>query len=226
MTSTQRSKGLKRFFESLPRVIFAYFVDGLIIVIPLVVTIWVIAWAYNLFDGLLAPILTLAFGRHIPALGFAISVTLVILIGFFGVRFGIRRVLHWMELRVVKIPFVGAIYGTTRQILGTLTSANSGKFLEVVFLEFPRKDIYAIGFVTGKARDKEGKQILNVFIPTAPNPLGGFLQIIRESDVIHSSMSINDAMKLVISAGRISHDDVAGISTPGQPEDIETIFNL
>jgi len=76
-------------------------------------------------------------------------------------------------------------------------------------MEFPRKGIYTVGLVTSEVKNKSGRKLLNVFIPTALNPAGGFLQIVPESGVIHSSMSISDALKLVISGGKVTRDDIA-----------------
>jgi len=106
---------------------------------------------------------------------------------------------------------LGAIYGGARQILQSFTNNSSDKFLEVVFMEFPRQGIYTVGLVTSEVKDRHGKKILNVFIPTAPNPTSGFLQIVPESDVVKTSMSVNDAMKLIISAGKVSDGDIANM---------------
>ena len=192
-----------------PRCLLAYFVHGLIIVIPLAVTLWVIIWLFNLVDGMLSPIYTWAFGRPMPGLGFVTIVLLVIVIGFFGLKLGHRKAFGLIESRVMKFPLVGAIYGGTRQMLTSFTTTTNSRFLEVVFMEFPRKGIYTVGLVTSEIKNREGKKILNVYIPTAPNPTSGFLQIVPESDVIKTSMSVSDAMKLVISGGKVYREDIA-----------------
>jgi uncharacterized membrane protein len=200
---------ITRFFCASPRCIVNYFVHGLIIIIPLVVTLWIIVWLFNLIDGMLSPILVWFFGRPMPGLGFAIIIVSIALIGYFGIKIGHRKAFDFLEARIIKIPIVGAIYGSTRQILEGFTTTTSGKFLEVVFMEFPRKGIYTVGLVTSEVRDRNGKNVYNVFIPTAPNPTSGFLQIVPESDVVRTSMSVSDAMKLVISAGKVSRKDIA-----------------
>ncbi len=211
----QKVKGLTgsviRFFCISPRCLATYLVHGIIIIVPLAVTIWVIVWVFKLVDGMLAPVIVWGFGRPIPGLGAAIIVTAVVLVGYFGLKFGHRTVFDFFETQFIKIPVLGAIYGGTRQIIQSFTANSdaSYKFLEVVFIEYPRKGIYTVGFVTSEAKSKDGKKILNVFIPTAPTPAGGFLQMVPESDVIRTTMSINDAMKLVISIGKVSHKDIA-----------------
>jgi uncharacterized membrane protein len=194
-----------------PRRLVVYFTHGLIIVIPLGVTIWIIAWLFNLIDGMLGPIYTWGFGRHIPGLGFATIIVCTVVIGYFGYKAGWRKIFGLFESWVVKIPIAGAIYGSTRQILESFTVPSGKKFLEVVFMEFPRKGIYTVGFVTSEVVGKDGHKVLNVFIPTAPNPTTGFLQIVAEADVVHSSLSVSDAMKLVISAGKVSRQEVADV---------------
>ncbi len=219
------TQDFRQFFCSSPRRIITYFVHGLIIIIPLIITLWILAWVFNLVDGMLAPIIAWGFGRPLPGLGFAIIITSVVLIGYFGMRFGHRKVFDFFETQVIRVPVVGAIYGSTRQILQSFTTDSSSKFLEVVFMEFPRQGIYTVGLVTSEIKDRNGKKVLNVFIPTAPNPTSGFLQIVPESDVIRTPMSINDAMKMIISAGKVSREDIADMLLPVQePESKEKVF--
>ncbi len=201
--------GTNHFFCGSPRCIGSYFIRGLIIILPLAVTLWLIIWLFNLIDGFLSPVLEWGLGRHIPGLGFAIIVILVILIGFLGMKIGQRRFFDSIEKRIIRIPGIGAVYGGAREIVNTFNAENSAKFLEVVLVEYPRKGIYAIGLVTKETRDEDGKKFLNVFIPSAPTPASGYLQIVPESEVVHTSMSISDAMKLLISIGRVSKEDFA-----------------
>lgn len=168
--------GFKGFCYRSPRHIITYLVHGLIIIVPLAVTLWVLVWLFNLVDGMLAPILTWAFGRPIPGLGFAIIIVSVTLIGYFGIKIGERKFLNFLEANAIRIPVVGSIYGATRQMLTSFTTSTNSRFFEVVFMEFPRKGIYTVGLVTSEVSDRNGRKVLNVFIPTAPNPTSGFLQ--------------------------------------------------
>lgn len=196
----------------LPRCIFKYFIHGMVMITPWILIVWIILWSFSLIDGVLAPVFAWAFGRSMPGLGFAALTLSFVLVGYMGVKIGHRKVLDFLEARFIKIPALGMIYGSTKQILNSFTTTGIAKFLEVVFIEFPRKGIYTIGLVTSEMLDGDGKKILNVYIPTVPNPTNGFLQIVHESDVVHSSMPISDAMKLVISAGKVSCSDIADIS--------------
>ena len=116
---------LRTFFRAFPRHIVRYFIQGLIIVLPLGVTLWVLIWLFNLVEGLLAPVLALGLGRHIPGLGFAIIVILVLLIGFLGMKIGQTKFFDSIEKHFIRIPGIGSIYGGTQKysilsILGTL----------------------------------------------------------------------------------------------------------
>jgi uncharacterized membrane protein len=194
----------ERGFSSSLRRLGADFLHGLIVIIPLAVTVWLLVWLFDIIDGILAPVVRWGFGRPVPGLGFVIIVATITLIGFLAVRIRHRRFFELLESRIVGIAFVGGIYGTIRQILNSVASNTPRKFLEVVFVEYPRKGIYAVGLVTGEIKDKNGMKVLNVFIPTSPNPTGGFLQMVPESDVVKTSMSIDDAIKLIVSAGKVS----------------------
>jgi uncharacterized membrane protein len=207
---------LKGFICLTPRCLFSYFVNGLVMLIPLAVTIWVVVWIFRLVDGMLSPALKWAFGLAIPGLGFAIIIISTVLIGYFGTKVGHRRAFELVEAGIIKIPIAGAIYDGARQIMRGFNPKGGKKFLEVVFIEFPRRGIYTVGFVTGETIIR-GEKMLNVFVPTAPTPFGGFLQIVPESQVIRSSMSVNDAMKLIISVGGFSPGEISEIleQTPG-----------
>jgi uncharacterized membrane protein len=203
---------IKGVYSRLPHHLLTYLVNGLIIIIPLAVTVWLILWFFNLVDGLLAPAIAWIFGRPIPGLGFAIILVSVVLIGYLGVKIGKRKFFDFMDSRIKQVPIIGSIYGGTRQIINSFTTANANhKFLEVVFMEFPRKGIHTVGLVTSEVEGKPGKKVLNVFIPTAPNPTSGFLQIVPENDVIRTTMSVDEAMRLVISAGKVSRQDIADL---------------
>ena len=220
-TPVQEKDSVSRAYSYLkvsPRRIAGYFIRGLIIVLPLAITLWVIVWLFNLIDGFLAPILDTALGRHIPGLSFAIIILSILLIGSIGVKIGRRRFFESIEKRITVIPGAGAIYGGIREITNTFNTGNTQNFLEVVLVEYPRKGIYAIGLVTKENMDEKGNKVFTIFIPTAPSPAAGYLQIVPESETIHTSMTVGDAMKLIISIGRVSKEDFASrLARSAQP---------
>ena len=199
----------RAFFRKSPRAIGSYFVRGLIIILPLAITLWVLVWLFNLIDGFLSPVLEWGLGWHIPGLGFAIIAILVLLIGFVGSKIEQTKFFGSVERQIIRIPGIGVVYGGTRDIINTFHTGTAERFLEVVLIEYPRKGIFAIGFVTRENKDEFGKKVLTIFIPTAPTPAGGYLQIVPESEVVHTTISITDAMKLIVSIGRLSKEDFA-----------------
>ena len=102
-----------------------------------------------------------------------------------------------------RIPIIGQVYTGIKQILESLSTPGKTGFMQVVFIEFPRKGIRTIGFVTNESYDSAGEKLVNIFIPTSPNPTSGFLQIVRENEIIRTNMLVDDAIKMVVSAGRI-----------------------
>jgi uncharacterized membrane protein len=218
---------VKRFFLASPRHLVTYLANGLIIMVPIVVTIWVLVWFFNLIDGLLAPIIRWGFGHPVPGLGFGIIAVTTFFVGYFGIRVGHLRFFAYIESSIVKIPVIGSIYDGVRQIVQSVSSRNAHKFLKVVFMEFPRKGIYTVGFVTGETSVK-GERMLNVFIPTAPTPFSGFLQIVPPADVVPSSITVNQAMKLIISAGGFSPGEISEMKSdaarlPGEEKPTEPL---
>ena len=111
-----------------------------------------------------------------------------------------------------SMPVVRTIYGSSKQILETVVASQSEAFREAVILEYPRKGTYVIGFVTGAAKgeikDKIKKEIVNVFVPTTPNPTSGFLLLCPKNDLIYLDMAVEDAIKLVVSAGIVTPNGI------------------
>lgn len=146
-----------------------------------------------------------------------IVVILITILGAASKFFFAKWLINISELAINKIPFVGLVYRTVKQIVDTFSKQNKAVFQAVALVEFPRKGMYAIGFITSKAQgevqDKTGEVVVNVFVPTTPNPTSGFLVMIPESEITYLEMSVGDAMKLIISGGAVvpqykSKDDI------------------
>lgn len=146
-----------------------------------------------------------------------IVVILITILGAVSKFFFAKWLINISELAINKIPFIGLVYRTVKQIVDTFSKQNKAVFQAVALVEFPRKGMYAIGFITSKAQgevqDKTGEVVVNVFVPTTPNPTSGFLVMIPESEITYLEMSVGDAMKLIISGGAVvpqykSKDDI------------------
>lgn len=190
-----------------------YFFTGLLVFIPIFLTIWLLYWAFDTIDGLLKPWIEDIFGRSYPGIGVAATLLLILICGIVGSRVFGRNLIRFMEYQLSKVPVVRELYNGIKQIIESFSRKESGHFIEVVFIEFPRKGTFTPALVTNKVTDDSGRNVLNIYVPTAPNPTSGFLQILPEDQVIKTNMSVDDALKMVISAGKVSHEDVRHLST-------------
>ncbi len=193
-------------------------IAGLLVVIPLATTIWlsinVATWVVNFltripnqinpFDGLNPPlvsILNLLVGLTVPLLG-------ILLIGLMARNIAGKWLLDVGEQLLQAIPLAGAVYKTLKQLLETLLKDSGNKFRRVVLVEYPRRGIWALAFVTGtidsEIQAKMPQGMLNLFIPTTPNPTTGWYAVVPEQDVVDLAMSIEDAFKVVISGGIVN----------------------
>jgi uncharacterized membrane protein len=196
-------------------------IAGLLVVIPLATTIWltitIAKWVIdfltripkqlNPFDGL-DPILTNLLNFFV---GLAVPLLFILLIGLMARNIVGRWFLDFGEQFLQAIPLAGSVYKTLKQILETLLRDSKSRFSRVVMVEYPRRGIWTIGFVTGKVSDRIqshlSRKVLSVFIPTTPNPTSGWYAIIPEDDAIDLTISIEDAFKVLISGGIVSPEE-------------------
>lgn len=188
--------------------------SGLIELLPLLVTIFVAIFIINNADQLIRP-LPFVNGQpwDFPGIGFIVMVIIFYLLGLFiSTRFG-RKVMDWKSIVMNHIPFVRAIYGVTQQAVASMTSQYN--FSRVVFVEWPREGMIAMGFVTGRAFSPSSKDsIVLVYIPTVPNPTSGNLALVLEDDVIETDLGVDEAMKLVFSGGIVLPDAISMARVP------------
>ncbi len=193
------------------------FITGLVIILPLGVTGLVIG---IILDKIGNPASELFFRfidsniRDMPSVGISLQVlsliivlTIITILGY-GSRIFIGQFLfNSFEKVVTRVPFINLIYNTVKQIVDTFSKQQKAIFQETVLIEYPRKGIYAVGFLTNRAKGEiqelTGADLVNVFVPTTPNPTSGFLLMLPKEDVIPMKMSISDGMKLIISGGAV-----------------------
>jgi uncharacterized membrane protein len=119
-----------------------------------------------------------------------------------------KRILRYGNSLLNRVPVFRWLYNGIKQVMESFSAPNKTGFMQVVLVEFPRKGIRAIGFVTNEITDEAGEKLLSVLIPTSPNPTTGFLQIVREEDIIRTKLSVDDAVKMVVSAGRMTPGEI------------------
>lgn len=189
----------------------AWFFTGLLVTAPVLLTVYITWAAIELLDGQVASLVP-GFGAsvfaEIPGLGMVIGIIIITLIGALAAGFLGRWIIYIGEAILNRMPVVRTIYGATKQILETVISSQSDAFREVVLVEYPRKGLWVIGFVTGNTKGEVhsliNKSMVNVFVPTTPNPTSGFLLFCPRTEVIFMKMSVEEAVKLVVSGGIVT----------------------
>lgn len=194
--------------EGLGRKLKRQFVAGILIVIPLAASVLVLIWVFNSIDNILQPVIRAVLGRTIPGVGFGITILLIYFVGVMGSNFIGKRLIRYGESLLARVPVFRQLYTGTKQILESFSAPRKTGFMQVVLVEFPRKGLRAIGFITNEFSTKSEEKMYNVFIPTAPNPTSGFLEIVREEDMVRTKIPVDEALKMVVSAGRISIKEV------------------
>lgn len=185
------------------------FLMGILVVVPIAATILILVWMFTTIDNILQPVISSIWGRTVPGVGFGIMIILVYLAGVIASNIGGRRLIHFGESLLERVPVVRPIYTVIKQTLDIFSTPGKTGFKQVALVEFPRKGTRTIGFITNETLDKSGEKLVYIFIPTAPNPMSGFLQIVREEEVIRTDISVDDALKMVISAGRVIPDEIS-----------------
>lgn len=192
------------------------FITGLLITLPIALTYFILQFLFKNLDAL-SPVFTKVLidlgapipeGYRIPALGLVITLLIVLAVGWFTTNFFGKRMILLGENIVGKIPFVRRIYKGSKQVVQSIAHADTRAFRKVVLIEFPRRGMLAIGFVTGEARGEVQKNtcddVLNVFVPTMPNPTSGFLVFAPPEELTEIDMSIEDGVKYVVSGGIVT----------------------
>ena len=193
-----------------------FFFTGFLVTAPILITLYVTWIVITFIDAKVANLLPeyldfrTAFPYQIPGIGLLIVIIFITIIGALTPGLIGRTLLKTGERIVSKMPIVRSIYSALKQIMETIMSTNSNSFREVVLVEYPRKGIWVIGFVTGETKGEVQKklenknQLINIFIPTTPNPTSGFLLFVPKKDALYLKMSVEQAVKLVISGGIVS----------------------
>ena len=193
-----------------------YFTTGLLVLAPTAVSIWILLQVFKWFDNILGKWYTQLFDylelgdMYFPGLG---ALTLFIIITLFGIlarQYAGRKLLGVWEKIIDHVPLVNRVYVAVRQLSDSFASGGGVIFQHPIMIEYPRKGLYSIGFVTRRCEGPfctiVGKNVSSVFIPTTPNPTSGVLIFVPQEDITLLNMSVEDAMKLIISAGTVTPD--------------------
>jgi uncharacterized membrane protein len=193
------------------------FFAGLIVTIPVVLTIIVISWAFQFIDGFLSPIFDYILGRHIYGLGFVSSILIIFVVGVISTNVVGHKLVEYFDGILKKIPVFKGLYTGLSQIARAFSSNNSkGSFKKFVIIEYPRKGIFAFGFLTKECIIKsnpDGKEccVRAIYIPTNNLYLGEIV-LCREEEVIYTNLSIEEGIKIIISGGIATPDNFHGVN--------------
>lgn len=192
------------------KAIRSYLLAGLVVWLPVLITMGVLRFIIDLLDNTLA-LIPKAYqpdqllGFHIPGLGVILSLILLGVTGLVVTNYLGQKLVGWGESLLSRIPLVRSIYSSVKQVINTLLSTNSDAFRKVILVEYPRKGMWSIAFQTGavskEINDTSQEEMISLFIPTTPNPTSGFLMMIPKQDAIELNMSIDEALKCIISLG-------------------------
>ena len=199
-----------------------YFITGLLVLVPLLITLWVLATLIGIMDQslLLLPSAwrpEAQLGYRIPGLGALLTLLIVFVTGLVATNFFGKQVVYIWELLLARIPIVNTIYSSVKQVSDTLFSGSGQAFRKALLVQFPHQGSWTIAFLTGQpggdvTNHLQGEYV-SVYVPTTPNPTGGYFLMMRKSDVIELDMSVDEALKYIISMGVVAPTAV--------PRDIE-----
>lgn len=191
------------------------FLRGIGIIIPLALTYWIFEALLNWVDSILSPALERIIGRHVPGLGFLTMLVIIFLVGLLTRNLVGRLFFSWLEGVLTSIPFVRSVYSAVKDLVGGFVFGGKGRtFRKVVMIEYPRKSLFTIGFVTNEmtftAPDGKVIDFFNVYVPNPPNPTSGVLVLVPKTDAIQLSLTIEEGLKLVLSGGIVLPVELKG----------------
>jgi uncharacterized membrane protein len=206
-----------------------YFLAGLIVILPAAVTLYTLVLLSRFFDGLLSRVLYYvpAVGpllAAIPGSGLVVTAVTVVIIGVVATNVVGRRAVRYWDRFFLGVPIARGIYNSTKQIVDAFLAQGNSAFQEVVLIEYPRRGMYVIGFLTGEMKgevsERTQSDLLAVFVPTTPNPTSGMLVLVPKDEVRRLDMPVDDGLKLIVSGGvyRPAVNDVSAV----KPEEKES----
>lgn len=181
------------------------FITGILVILPLVTSVYILWIMFKIIDNWTSPIVLLLFNHEIPGFGIILTVTIILGAGLFATNIIGRKIIKIGETLLIKIPLFNNIYVSIKRILEGFLSHQKETFKKPILFEYPRKDLYQIGFITKETGtyfdELTEEKLYNVFLPTTPNPTSGKFVMVPESEIIVLDLSVEEALKLVISGG-------------------------
>ena len=199
-----------------------WLLTGLLVIVPGVITVWVLNWIVGTLDQTLQILPNswqpdAVLGYHIPGFGVVLTLAILLLVGAIASNFVGRKLVSWGDALVSRIPVVRSIYSSVKQVSDTLFSESGNAFRTAVMVQWPHQGMWTIGFVTGSPSGELASHLqqvpgaataqdefVSVYVPTTPNPTGGYLVMVRKSDCVELNMSVDAALKYIVSMGVVA----------------------
>jgi uncharacterized membrane protein len=199
---------------------------GLLVIVPVAITVWVLEWIVSSLDKTLL-ILPQSWhpdrllGMHIPGFGVILAFAILLLVGAVASNFFGRKLVSWWDALLNRIPVVRSIYSSVKQVSDTLFSDGGNAFRTAVLVQWPRESMWTIAFVTGNPGGDVASHLhgdyVSVYVPTTPNPTGGYFVMLKKSDCIELKMSVDEALKYIVSMGVVVPGG-SNVSPAGAPQ--------
>lgn len=186
-----------------------YFLTGLLVIIPIWGTVLILKTLFVAVDGILGDLLVrLVPSHYVPGLGILALIVLVFAVGLFATNFMGKQIVKWWEEWLNRVPLVRGIYSTLKSMMDILSFSDQASYNRVVLIQFPKNGHYCFAFVTGvtkgEMQDLAQEPLIHVYVPTSPNPTSGYFLLVPEHEVMSVDMSVEEAMKLIVSGGLCS----------------------
>ena len=208
-----------------------YFITGLLIWAPLGITIWVLSLILGMMDQSIMLLPSewqprALLGFHLPGMGALLTLLVVFVTGLLTANFIGQRLVRWWEALLHRIPVVRSVYQSVKQISDTVFSPSGQAFRQAVLVQYPRPGSWTIGFLTGTPGGEIaahlGKDMVSLYVPTTPNPTSGFFLMVPKADVVELDMSVEDALKYLISMGVVAPTSPKTLTTNANAVPAET----
>lgn len=186
------------------------FLTGLLVLIPIVGTLALIGWLFNLVDAVFRVPIEKIIGFRIIGIGFILTICIICATGVFATNYLGKEIIRFVEEILSKIPLVNTIYLSLKKLIDTMFMKKTSEFKNTVLIQYPSKGIYTIGFVTEDAyeeiEEKAGEKMKSIFIPTTPNPTSGMFVMVPIKDIVPLDLSVEVAIKMIVSGGILLPD--------------------
>lgn len=183
-------------------------VSGVIVLIPLAITLFILNLFFSSLTAFVRPLMRPWVGElpeyTLTLIALVATVLTIYIVGGITTHIIGRRLIHWGEALLMKLPIVKSVYAASKQVVDTFSSSTKAAFQAVVLVEFPRKGSLGVGFITGTILNPEGKTLYRVFVATTPNPTSGFLLLLPAEDIQFTDISVEDGIKMIVSGGMLA----------------------